>query len=337
MVNPDLIERMTGLVTGSWATQAIGVAASLGVADHLGDRPRTADEVAAAVDADPDALYRLLRALSGLGVVEESDGRRFTLTELGGLLRRDTPESLRGIAVMFASPWHRRSWTELEECVRTGESAFVRLFDGWNYFSEHPEAGEVFSEAMTSAARVLLLPAVQAYDFGRFGTVVDVAGGHGILLAVTLPGTPGARGILFDRPEVIRGAGTLLRQAGVADRCELVGGDFFESVPAGGDAYVLSQIIHDWGDDEAVRILANCRAAMNDGGHVLLCEAVVPEAFNSPGLTTMMDLEMLVMAEGARQRTREEFEELFRRADLRLETVVGPDAPVSILDAVARS
>ncbi|MDO0937997.1 methyltransferase dimerization domain-containing protein [Streptomyces sp. DG2A-72] len=188
---------MTGLITGAWAAQAVSVAATLGVADQLARGPHRAEEITEAVDADPDALYRLLRALSGLGLVEESGDRRFTLTELGEPLRTDAPASLRGLAIMVGAPWHRRIWTELLESVRTGDAAFVRLFGGGEYFDAHPEDGEVLNNA----------------------------------LAAVLSGRPKARGVLFDLPSVIEGAGAPLREAEVADRSELVGGDFFEAVP----------------------------------------------------------------------------------------------------------
>jgi hypothetical protein len=335
-MKPELTTQLTGLVTGAWAAQAVSVAATLGVADQLADGRHRAEEIAETVEADPDALYRLLRALSGLGLVEEFGSRRFVLTELGELLRTDAPESLRGLAMMVGAPWHRRAWTDLIEGVRTGESPFVRLFGGWEYFSEHPEDGEVLNNAMTSASKALFAPVVRAYDFGPFTTIVDVGGGHGALLATALSEHPTARGVLFDLPSVIEGAGAPLREADVADRCELIGGDFFEAVPSSGDAYLLSNIIHDWGDEQAVKILANCRAAMNDGGHVLLCEAVLPDTPNQPGPATLIDLEMLVMGPGARQRTTSEFERLSQRADLKLAGVTSSEGGAhSILDAVA--
>jgi O-methyltransferase domain/Dimerisation domain len=332
----DLPARMMQLITGTWVSQAVSAAATLGVADALARGPHRVDAIADAVGADTDALYRLLRALAGLGIVDELDDREFTLTELGELLRTDAPNSMHGLARMFGAPWHRRAWTDLADSVRTGESAFTRLFgDTWEYFRDHPDDGEVFNSAMTAASGTLMAPALGAYDFTRFDTIVDVGGGHGALLATVLTGHPRARGVLFDLPQVIAGAGAPLKAAGVADRCELVGGSFFNAVPAGGDAYLLASIIHDWDDQRAVQILSNCRAALNRGGRVLLCEAVIPEKVGGPSTAALIDLEMLVMAPGARQRTAGEYERLFDRAGLRLSGITPAGETYSVVEAEA--
>jgi hypothetical protein len=335
-MEPDLPTRMMQLITGDWVSQAVSTAATLGVADVLARGPHRVDVIADDIGADADALYRLLRALAGLGVVEELDDREFTLTELGELLRADAPNSLRGFAVMVGSPWHRRAWTDLADSVRTGESAFTRLFgDSWEYFRDHPDDGKVLNQAMTAASGTLLAPALRDYDFTRFGRIVDVGGGHGALLATVLTAHRTARGVLFDLPHVIRGAGAPLERAGVADRCELVGGSFFEAVPAGGDAYLLSNIIHDWDDRSATRILSNCRAAMSHGGRVLLCEAVIPDKAGEPSPAALIDLEMLVMAPGARQRTAADFERLFQDAGLRLSGITAVGDTYSVVEAEA--
>jgi O-methyltransferase domain/Dimerisation domain len=332
----DLPGRMMQLITGNWVSQAVSTAATLGVADVLARGPHRVDAVAEAVGADADALYRLLRALAGLGLVDELDDREFTLTELGELLRTDAPNSLRGFAVMVGSHWHRRAWTDLADSVRTGESAFTRVFgDSWEYFRDHPDDGEVLNQAMTAASGTLLAPALSAYDFTRFGRIVDVGGGHGALLATVLAGSPAVQGVLFDLPHVIDGAGAPLERAGVADRCEFVGGSFFDAVPAGGDAYLIANIIHDWDDGSAVQILSNCRAAMNSGGRVLLCEAVIPDKAGEPSPAALIDLEMLVMAPGARQRTAGEFERLFQRAGLRLLGITPVGDTFSVVEAEA--
>ncbi|MFG1948302.1 methyltransferase [Nonomuraea sp. NPDC048826] len=330
---PDPSQRLLGYINGAWVASAVCAAAELGLADALAGGPRDSGQVARAVGAHPDALYRLLRALADLGVLRELDGRVFELTETGERLRRDHPESQRGFAVMLGSSWHRQAWSGFADSVRTGEPAFERAFGrpAFEHFRDHPEHGEVLNDAMTSASAAFVWPAVRDHDFTPYATVVDVGGGHGALLAAILAAHPGARGVLFDLPHVIEGAGGPLAEAGVADRCELVGGDFFASVPPGGDAYLMSNIIHDWGDDDAVRILANCRKAMNDGGRVLLCEAVIPDPPREPTASTLIDLEMLVIAGGARQRTVSEFAGLFERAGLRLTGVTGE----GVFDVVA--
>jgi O-methyltransferase domain/Dimerisation domain len=335
-MEPDLPTRMIQLITGAWAAQAVCAAATLGVADELANGPRRVEAVADAIGADADALHRLLRALAGLGLVEETADREFTLTELGELLTTDAPNSLRGIARMLGSPWHRRAWTDLAESVRSGESAFVRLFgDSWEYFRDHPADGEVFNDAMTATSGTLLAPGLSAYDFTRFARIVDVGGGHGALLAGVLAGHDAAQGVLYDLPEVIAGAGAPLERAGVADRCELVGGSFLDAVPAGGDAYLLANIIHDCDDRIAVRILRNCSAAMNPGGRVLLCEAVMPEKAGEAPQASLIDLEMLVMAPGARQRTAGEFERLFESAGLRLVGITAVGDTFSVVETEA--
>jgi hypothetical protein len=193
----------------------------------------------------------------------------------------------------------------------------------------------VLNQAMTAASGTLLAPALSAYDFTRFATIVDVGGGHGALLATVLSGHETARGVLYDLPHVIAGAGAPLQRAGVADRCELVGGSFLDAVPAGGDAYLLSNIIHDWDDRSAVRILHNCRAGMAPGGRVLLCEAVIPEKAADAPQTALIDLEMLVMAPGARQRTAGEFEQLLESAGLRLAGITAMGDTYSMVEAEA--
>ncbi|MEV4101203.1 methyltransferase [Nonomuraea sp. NPDC049649] len=320
----DPAQLLLSYISGAWVAPAVCAAARLGVADELAGGARDADALARAVGAHPGAFYRLLRALADLGVLRELDGRVFELTEVGERLRRDHPESQRGFAVMLGSAWHRQAWSGLVESVRTGESAFERVFGpAFEHFRDHPGHGEVLNDAMTSVSTAFVWPAVRGHDFTPYRTVVDVGGGHGAMLAAILSAHPEGRGVLFDLPHVIEGAGGPLAAAGVADRCELVGGDFFTAVPPGGDAYLLSNIVHDWGDDDAVRILANCRRAMRDGGRVLLCEAVIPDPPREPTAATLIDLEMLVIARGARQRTAGEYAELFERAGLRLARVSG--------------
>jgi hypothetical protein len=324
---------LTALVRAGRLSTSIAVAARLGVADHLVDRPLGADELAERVGADPQALYRVLRLCANAGVFAELQGRRFGQTRLSELLRGDREDSMRGLAMLFESPFLRAAWTELHTAVRTGGRAFDRahgipLFD---YLTEHPDDAAVFDAAMVGASRQLIAAVLDAYDFSGFRTVVDVGGGNGALLALILAGNPDARGILCDLPAVADRAPALLADAGVADRCEVVAGDFFESVPTGGDAYVLTQIIHDWDDEAATRILTNCRAAMHDDARLLLGEAVLPDG-PERSLVRFIDVEMLVI--GGRERTESEYRELLARAGLRLTRVVPSDLLHSVIEAV---
>jgi len=361
------------LILGECVAQAVAVAVELGAIDELAAGPRRVGAVAEAVRAHPDALYRLLRLLSGVGLVEERDGRVFALTPPGRTLCRDAgpdagrdrvgddagPEAgdeagdedggeggdedgagdggagaMRGMALLMGAPWHRRAWSDLTDCVRTGHSSFERRYGGFAYYRDDPEAGRVFHEAAEETLATHVVPLLRDRDLTRFGTVVDVGGGRGTLLAAVLSGHAEGRGVLFDLPHVVVEARATLERAGVADRCELVGGDFFTAVPSGGDVYLLADIVRDWDDEHAVRILRNCAAAMNDGGRVLLCEAVLPETRNRYSPAAVIDLEMLVMCEGGRQRTAGELGELLGRAGLRL-TGMCPGPLYSLLEAVA--
>jgi SAM-dependent methyltransferase len=320
------------LVRAGRVSQSIGVAARLGVADELAGGPRRADEVAAAVGAHPGALRRLLRLLADFEVFAELEGGRFALTPMGELLRSDGDGSMRGLAMLLESPFLRDAWTHLIDAVRTGEPAFDRahrrhLFD---YLREHPEDAAVFDQAMIGASRQLIAAILDVYDFGRFRTVVDVGGGNGALLAMILAANPNARGILYELPDVAARARALLAEAGVAERCEVVGGDFFEAVPRGGDAYVLTQVVHDWDDQAASRILRNCRAAMSGNARLLLGEAVLPDGAE-PSLAKLVDLEMLVI--GGRERTVAEYRDLLEHAGLRMIRVVPSSGPHSVVEA----
>jgi SAM-dependent methyltransferase len=325
-------DRLIGLTAGAWIAQALSVAAMLGVADHLDTEPRSVDELAHALGADGPSLYRLLRALADVEVFEELDGRCFAATELSGLLRSDEPASLRAWATMVGAPFHMRALTDLVESIRTGEPAFERVHGqtAFDYFHDHPEAGSLFNDAMTGASSPPIAQVMTAYDFSGADTVVDVGGGHGFLLAAILRAHPHLTGVLFDLPGVVSGAPRVLDAAGVGDRASTLAGDFFEAVPPG-DIHLLANVIHDWANDRAVRILANCRAALHPGGRVLLAEAVLPDG-REPSAAKLIDLEMLVMGTG-RQRTESEYGELFQEAGLELASI-GPSGPVySVVEA----
>ena len=321
------------LVNGFQVSQAIHVAATLGIADLLAGGPRTSDELARETASNPEALYRLLRALAAAGVFSEEEGRRFALTELGEGLRSDAPGSLAGWAAYFVGPASWRAWGALLHSVRTGENAFrhVHGTDAWSWRAERPEESALFDRAMMTATRIMNRALIDSYDFSRFGTVVDVGGGNGALLATLLATYPELRGVLFDQPHVVAGADDVLRGAGVADRCQVVGGSFFDVVPEGGDAYVLKAIVHDWEDPESLAILRACRAAMPEGAVLLLIERVLGPP-NEDLVTKLIDLNMLVHP-GGRERTLHEFDSLLQAGGFELVGATRTPAGFSAIEA----
>jgi len=263
---------LTGMIFGFQASRAIYVAAELGIADLLAESARTVQHLAAATGTRAPLLYRLMRALAGRGVFAEREDGRFVMTALAEPLRTDAPGgSARGYALLAGQSFAQRPWEELLATLRTGEPGFDLVYGAslFEYLAGNAEASEVFNDAMTSNTSREADAVVAAYDFRGLGTIVDVAGGHGGLIAAILAANTDTRGVLFDRPHVIAGARATLQGRGLADRCELVGGDMFASVPPGGDAYVIKRTVHDWDDDRACTILENCSRAMNDGGRVL--------------------------------------------------------------------
>jgi hypothetical protein len=325
--------------TGYPMAQVVHVAVQLGLADALADGPRGVEELAAATDAHAPSLARLVRALAALGVVAQEPDGRVSLTELGAPLRTGAPGSVRDTVLMLVSEWYWRSWGDLLYSVRTGEPAFDRAFgmSNFEYWEHDAEAGAIHDAFFTAMARSTTAPLVAAYDFSRCGTVVDVGGSNGPLLAGILRANPGLRGVLFDLPQVVAGAAPVLSEAGVADRCAVVGGSFFESVPAGEDAYVLKYVIHDWDDARAAAILRRVREAIAPEGVLLLIEQVLPERMEADATALQrarVDLQMLLMTPGGRERTEGEYRSLLRGAGFELRRVVPTESPFSILESV---
>jgi hypothetical protein len=295
---------MRRLANGYQVTQAVHVAATLGIADLLRDGPHDSETLAAATATHAPSLHRVLRALASVGVLHEDADGGFALTAIGACLRSDAPEPVGDWAAFVGRPYHWQAWGALLHGVRTGENAFraVHGTDVWDYRASHAEEGAIFDAAMTAIMLRANRHLLAAYDFGRFATVVDVGGGRGAFLNAILAANPGMRGVLFDQPHVVAGAI-------VGDRCEVVAGSFFDTVPAGADAYVLKAVLHDWEDDEALRILRRCRAAMPSGGALLVVERDLG-APNEHADAKLSDLNMMVGA-GGRERTRNEFATLF--------------------------
>jgi hypothetical protein len=325
------------LMVGSWVTRALAAAAELGIADLLADGPRSTVDLADATETDELSLYRLLRALASVGVFAEADERRFELTDLGSLLRSGVHGSQRARAQMGGAPWEWEAWTGFGHSLKTGRPAFDHVFgtDFFSYIAERPDALAVFNAMMTGITGLRCAAILDGYDFSTVRTLVDIGGGHGIFVAGALTAYPAMRGVIFDQPAVVDGARPRLESAGVADRCELIGGDFFESVPVGGDAYTLVSVLHNWDDERAVAILRSCRDAIGDDGRVLVCEWVIPPG-NGPSFGKLLDLQMLVLF-GGRSRTEPELTLLLAQAGFGVSRVVGTRAGISVIEASPRS
>lgn len=327
-------ETLESMIHGFEVTQALHVMAQLRIADHLSDGPRSVEEIAGIVDADARALHRVLRLLASVGVFAEDAPGQFAITPMAEHLRQGVPGSLWTRAVLVGGSSFWSSWGDLLTTVRTGETAFPRVhgMNRWEYLVRHPDEGAIFDAAMTANTALDSTAVADAYDFSSFGLLADVGGGQGGLLASILSGHPSLRGLLFDRPQVVAGAPDLLARAGVAERCDVVGGDFFETVPSGADAYLLKCVIHDWGDAPATAILRTCRSAMGDGAKLLLAESVITSG-STPEMAKYRDLMMMVM-NGGRERTVDEFAQVMGAAGFRLSGVVPTAGPLSILEGV---
>jgi hypothetical protein len=317
---------------GFAVAQALNVAAELGIADLLRDGPRSTEDLALVTRTDAEALYRVLRFLASEGVFREESPRHFAQTELSNALRVDLAGSPRDFIRMVNSEPYA-AWGHLLHSVRTGRTAFEHVYGAprFEWLAAHPEQAALFQHAMIALSQGSNVEAAEAYNFSGCKRVVDVGGGHGQLLSAIITRNPHLSGVLYDLPAGITAARTGI--GGPLPRCELVAGDFFESVPAGSDTYIMKKVIHDWDDERALKILANCRRAMAAGGKVLVLEAIVPTG-NAPHPIKLMDLNMLVVTGGA-ERTQEQYECLLSRAGLNLVDVIATRSPLSILEAVA--
>ncbi|HEV2132191.1 MAG TPA: methyltransferase [Longimicrobiaceae bacterium] len=315
-------------------SRALYVVAELGVADHLADGPRSADELAQATGAHAPSLYRVLRSLASLGVFTEDAEHRFALTPLGAALRSDAPGAARSSVRTLAGPLLWASFGEILHSVRTGEPGFERALGKpfFEYLSTAPAEAEMFGETMLGFHGAEPPAVAAAYDFSDVGTLVDVGGGIGTLLATVLQAHPGLRGVLLELPHVVPQARQRIAAAGLSERCTVVEGDFFQAVPPGGDAYMLSHIIHDWDEARCQAILTNCRRAMNGRGRLLLVEAVLPPG-DVPHPAKLLDLVMLNLP-GGRERSESEYRMLLDAAGFTLTRVVPTHSQVSVIEAI---
>jgi hypothetical protein len=324
---------MLQIISGFWISRAVYVIGKLGIPDLLQTGPKTAAELASATNTHAPSLFRILRALVSVGVLNSSDGERFAQTPLSETLVTDAPGSLRWFAISELGQEHYPAWGNVMHSVKTGEIAFDNFFgvDIWKYFQQNPEDAAVFNNSMSNITAAANEAITSLYDFSQFGTLVDVGGGHGGLITSILKQNPELKGVLFDAPEVIEGARPKIEAAGLADRLETVAGNFFQSVPAGGDAYIMKWIIHDWDDEKSNTILRNCRSQMPANGKLILVDSVVPET-NEPHFSKFIDLNMLVMT-GGKERTEKEFAQLLDAAGFKLLRVIPTDLPTSIIEA----
>jgi SAM-dependent methyltransferase len=326
----DLKTQMNQLIRGYWTTQAIFVAAELRIADLLSDGPSAAEDLGKRAGVKGDMLYRVLRALASIGIFADDVEGRFALTPLAETLRGDSGQ--RAYAMLHGQELYR-SWGKLIDAVRTGDAAFELAFDMpvFEYFGKHPDRGAVFDRAMTGHHGAEADPMLDAYDFSGFKEIVDVGGGNGSLLTSILRRHQQTRGVLFDLPTVVDRARGAIENAELGDRFRLVGGSFLESVPTGGDAYLLRHVVHDWRDDDAATILRNCKIAMKPEGKVLIVEIVVP-AGNDPSFAKWMDLMMVTY--GGKERSERQYRQLFAAAGLRLTRIVPTRAGISVIEGV---
>jgi hypothetical protein len=325
------------IVSGFMVAGAVSALARLGVPDHLDAGPQSAEELAPKVGAQPVPLFRLMRACASVGVLAEGAGGKFSQTPMSALLRSAGPSnpgiSLRGWAMMQTQEMHMRGWEHLDYCVRTGKQAPEKIYGkrAFEMFGEMPEMAAIFNQAMTDLSRLDSPAVAEAYSFEGIHSIVDVAGGHGLLLATILQRHPHLRGTLYEIPSVIEGAhsGPLTP---VMDRCTLASGDMFTSVPHGADAYIMKHIIHDWTDELCFKILKGCRAGVNAGGKLLVVDAVIhPGNDFDPG--KFLDLEMLIFP-GGHERTEPQFRDLFAVAGWRLTRIIPTPAGISIVEGV---
>jgi len=321
---------------GVVVSTALSLAAELGIADLLANGPRSSEELAKITSTHARSLHRVLRLLSSLGVFTEVEPGRFALTSLGECLRTGVPGSMRSWLRMVGLKVWFHTYGDALHSLRTGEPAFARtvgaeLFD---YLATHPEEGEIFNSAMSDFGQGVAAAVLQGYDFSDVDTIVDVGGGNGSFISAILRANPGMKGILFDLPHVAESARKTIADAGLAKRYDIAGGDFFKAIPAGGDAYVLRWIIHDWDHDRALIILRNCRQAMKSTARLLLVETVIPEG-DVPHPGKLVDFVMLT-ALGGQERTAEEYERLLDEAGFVLRRIVPTASPMSVVEGTLR-
>ncbi len=330
---PPPPETMLRMITGFWVSQIIGVAAKLGVAEHMTDGPKSAEDLARLTGAHAGALYRVLRAAASLGVFQLSADHRFSLTPLGETLRSDVPGSMREMAIMQTAKGHWLPWGRLEDAVRTGQPQAVATLQGelFEHYAKSPEEAAAFTAAMGNLSALVASEVAAHVDTAGLTRAVDVGGAEGTLIAALLGKNPALQGVVFDLPHVTASATAKLGAQGLLGRCQVIAGDFFTSLPEA-DLYVLKQILHDWNDEQAATILRNCARAMTARGRIAIVEMVIPDD-GSPSMAQLMDVNMLALLPG-RERTQAEYVGLLEGAGLRFVRLLPTHSPFQIIEGV---
>jgi hypothetical protein len=323
------------MVMGTWVAQIASAFAQLQVPDNIAKGKVSVDELAAAANANPEALYRMLRAAGAIGLCAETAPRHFALTPLGDALRADAPNSVRDFVVAETAPGHWLPWGRLADAVRRGGPMTEETLGmkAWDYYAKNMDEGHTFARGMGNLSAIVSEDVARVYDPGDVRRIVDVGGSEGVLLRGLLARVPGARGVLFDRPEIIDAAKSAVAASGLADRIELAGGDFLTSAPEGGDLYLLKSILHDWPDDKCEEIVRNVHRAAAPGSRLLVIEMLLPEGpAGTPSPVPLMDMNMLVML-GGRERTASEYGAMLARCGYDVERVVPTPGPFSVIEA----
>jgi len=333
MNNVPAEAKVLDIIFGVMVAGAVSALAKLGVPDHLESGPKSAEDLAKEIGAQPEALYRLMRTTAGVGILAEGSDGRFSQTPMSEVLRTNASPSLRYIAMFLMEEYHARSWSLLDHTVRTGERPLEKIYGLplFEFFGKNPDSAATFNRGMTDMSSMEGPMVADAYDFSGIQMLTDIAGGHGLLLATVLQRYPGMKGTLHDAPQVIAGAPGGPTEP-VKDRVTFVSSDMFVSIPPGADAYMMKHIIHDWPDDLCIKILKGCRAGVNPGGKLLVVDCVIP-AGNEFSVGKVMDLEMLLFP-GGKERTEKEFRDLLAASGWKLTQIVPTASHISIVEGV---
>ncbi len=328
---------MLQMLGGFRVARSIYVAAELGIADVLADGPKSIDELAQATGSHAPSLYRVLRALAGVGIFAEDESGRFILTPPAEFLQTDVPDSLRASVMLFGEEWHWRLWGNLSYSVETGEPAFDHLYDKsfFEFYNQNPEFARTSSESKTSMVTRASASLLENYDFSSIGKVVEIglAGAYGSTIISLLKANQAMKGVLFDFPPVIEGVKPLIEAQGLTERCELIAGDCLESVPSGGNAYILMFVVHNWDDERAIKILKNCHQAMAKDALLLLVEMIMPKG-NDPFVGKLVDIQSLILTPGGYERTEEQYRSLLDAAGFKVNNIISSQTANSIIEAV---